>query len=131
MTQVRFHRRKEDHHYAVLFSYDPDVVDLLKRIPAHARSWNPNIKEWRVSDAYADELAEILQRYGHQVVGAAKPPAGRGSGDWAQVLFGRIGEDRIDVVFRVLSKVFHPDNPLTGDTVLQRELNEAREKFRQ
>ncbi len=46
---------------------------------------------------------------------------------WAQIMFRRVGHHGADAVYRALSRVLHPDSP-TGDTSLQRELNEARNR---
>lgn len=128
MTEVKFKRRK-DEHYGMTFSYDPAVVDAIKFVvPGGGRSWNPEIKEWRISDFYIDDLIWYLKKHDHQVT-MANLDAPAGGGNWAQVLLERVGPDRAQVVFRALSKVLHPDNPRTGDETLQKELVTALEKY--
>lgn len=129
-SEVRFHQRPDDHHYAVCFPYDPDIVTLIKRVPSHARSWNPEIKEWRVSDVYVNELAALLKKNGHHVLGVGAANATASTSQWAEVLFQRVGEARVESVFRALTRVLHPDNLVTGDGSLQQELNNARDDLR-
>lgn len=134
MTVTVMFRQRPDFHYAVTFPYDPTAVGLIKReVPTSARSYDPALKEWRVSDAYADDLAKEMQRYGLKVVmqhaTSAPAPTG-GTQNWAVTLFSRVGPARTEAVFRALQKVIHPDNPLTGDNDLCRELIEARNKLR-
>lgn len=130
---VKF-RQRPDHHYTVTFPYNPTVVGLIKReVPGSGRSWDPALKEWRVSDAYVDDLAAVIQHYGFkiEVQKPANPPAPTGgTQNWAATLFSRVGPARTEAVFRAMQKVVHPDNPLTGDNDLCRELIEAREKLR-
>ena len=70
-----------------------------------------------------------MRNYGHDVIGldVTEPPRRNGNAPtWAQALFSTVGSDRADQVYRVLTRILHPDNPETGDTTLQRELNDAR-----
>jgi hypothetical protein len=125
--------------YTVRFRYDAAVIELLKAaVPGYARSWDPAAKEWTVRAGHAEQLAKALRATGHQVVGIDPPrtdPPPRADGripdtaQWARILFRRIGPNRRDPVFRALTRVLHPDNPATGDTTLQRELNSAREQL--
>jgi hypothetical protein len=48
---------------------------------------------------------------------------------WAQNLFTAVGPDRGEQVFRVLTRILHPDSP-TGDTELMRQLISARGRTR-
>lgn len=73
---------------------------------------------------YPEELRENTTRSRRRDATAPPQPTTTTSG-WAAVLFDRVGPERADVVYRVLSKIFHPDMP-TGDESLQRELNQAR-----
>ena len=57
------------------------------------------------------------------------PPPDHSTADWARLLFDRVGPERADVVFRVLSRVLHPDNAI-GDVALQQELSDARKRLR-
>jgi hypothetical protein len=71
-----------------------------------------------------------MRERGHFVIGIDEPdPPPRRNGNspsWAQALFSNVGPDRADQVYRALTRILHPDNPRTGDTILQRELNTAR-----
>ena len=119
--------------YSVRFNYSRDLVDLLKlSVPSFARSWNPQAKEWLVEVDWAPVLAATLVRAGHTVVGIdlkpphGAPPTNNGANDhaWALGVFRRVGPDRTDTVYRMLSKALHPD--VGGSNELMRELNEAR-----
>jgi len=125
MTAVRFERR--GFNYAVGFAYNPAVVELLKTtVPYYARTWSPNRREWEVDLTWAESLAAALRAAGHTVVGldAPRPRPNPDSAQWARLLFNRVGPGRTAAVYRALSKCLHPDTP-TGDTTLQRELNDA------
>ena len=130
MTTVRFGPSSGGRR-TVSFPYDPDVVAIVKTIPASGRSWDPARKQWTVSDLYARELADTLQAEGYPVVGLTAtppppppPPRQPPPGTWAQQLFKAVGPDRAQAVHRALTKVLHPDTP-TGDTRLQQQLNDA------
>jgi hypothetical protein len=61
MSSVLFRRRAD--HYTVRFSYDPDLVELLKTtVPAWARSWDPTIKEWTVAAEFGPLLASAIEQ---------------------------------------------------------------------
>ncbi len=131
MTAVRFTRRSTD--YAVAFAFNPAVVELLKgTVPGYARSWAASRKEWSVEHQWAETLAAALRVAGHTVVGLEererhqqqRKPRDPDPATWARILFQRVGPDRRQAVYRALAKVLHPD-VATGDTVLQRELNDA------
>jgi hypothetical protein len=128
MSTVIFQRRGTT--YTVRFRYDPTLVELLKTaVPSHARNWDPATKEWTVDAGHAKRLASTLRATGHQVIGLDPDPPRTDSGtdpsQWARILFHRVGPTRREPVFRVLTKVLHPDNPVTGDTAIQKELNAA------
>lgn len=131
MSTVIFQRHGTT--YRVRFRYDPTLVELLKTaVPSYARNWNPATKEWTVGAGHAERLASALRATGHQVIGLEPPQAGTHVPDtagWARILFRRVGPTRHEPVFRVLTKVLHPDNPVTGDTAIQNELNAAREEL--
>ena len=71
-----------------------------------------------------------MRERGHLIIGidVTDPPPRRNGNTqtWAQTLFSAVGADRADQVHRALTRILHPDNPETGDTTLQRELNDAR-----
>jgi hypothetical protein len=125
MTAVVFTRAGTT--FTVRFRYDPAVVDLIKTVPSYARSWDPVAREWTIGHHYVVPLEAALRALGHQVIGLNPPPRAGGSGQWAHTLLHRVGPLRREPVFRALTRVLHPDNPATGDAVLQRELNTARE----
>lgn len=132
MTVVHLRKDTKIDGWLVLqFSYDPDVINMIKTfVPSWNRSYDPERRRWSIGDEFGENLAKVLQDAGHKVVGAPEAPKSTESANWAEVLFRRVGVDRQDAIFRALTKVLHPDNPLTGDTVLQRELNSAREELR-
>lgn len=72
---------------------------------------------------YPEELRENNTGRREKATRAPRPTTSTST--WATLLFERVGPDREDVVYRVLSKIFHPDMP-SGDTELQRELNQAK-----
>lgn len=128
MSAVKFERAGA--MFVVRFAYNPALVDLVKLIPGHARKWDPVGKVWMVQAHYASGLAADMRAMGCTIIGLdqPKPPPTTGA-DWASALFTRVGKARADSVFRALSKILHPDME-TGDSTLQRELLEARERFR-
>lgn len=121
--------------YAVRFRYDPIAVDIIKSLPGYVRGWDANRRVWQVDSDYADELRRMFEGAGYFVIGiaAAMPPpspprygGSRGNeSDWARLLFRRVGKDRAAPVFKAVTRVLHPDNQATGDTMLQQELNDA------
>jgi hypothetical protein len=124
---------KLEHGYcAVRFTYDPDAVDVVKRLPSFSRQWDPQAKMWKVDASFIHDVTQGLQQLGYTIIGlegVARPGASQ-SGNWAEVLFNRVGPDRADAVFRSLTRILHPDNPATGDGILQQELNKARDRYR-
>lgn len=42
-----------------------------------------------------------------------------------------MGPERTDAVFKALTRILHPDIADTGDTELQRQLNDARDAMEQ
>jgi hypothetical protein len=124
MTAVRFTRRGDRH--AVTLTYDPAVIEIIKTIPAFARSWNPRRREWLILElAYAIELAGTLRDLGHTVIGMSSvlAPEHVDTAHWARALFQRVGAARAPLAYKLLSRVCHPD--AGGDHQLQLELNAA------
>jgi hypothetical protein len=118
-----------DGAYRVRFSYDPDLVELLKTtVPAWARSWDPGAKEWAVRVEFGRTLASAIGAAGHQAVGLKEPRAGVDGAGWGDVLLDAVGPTRHQPVFRALTKILHPD-AATGDGRLQQQLSDARERF--
>ena len=122
MAAVRFTARGI-HHYTVNFNYDPVVVDMIKSVPSHARTYDPATKIWMLQADYANYLAQDLRCAGYTVLGMAE------NNDWAKSLLRTVGPDRVDQVVRALTKILHPDNLDTGDAQLQRQLNTARDEI--
>lgn len=129
MTVVRFECHGPT--YAVTFSFDSRVVELIKAtIPSYARSWWPAHKWWFIDAQWARTLAMTLRCYGYVVAGVDDHRQHeRDRRDWARALFDRVGAARAPLVYRLLSKVCHPDHD--GDHELQAELNEAYEAYRE
>ena len=116
--------------YSVRFAYDPDAVDVVKRLPHFSRRWDPAAKMWIVDAAFIGEVVQGLKSFGYSIKGLETPKPGVSQANWADALFNRVGPDRVDPIFRALTRILHPDNPATGDEVIQQELNKARDKFR-
>jgi hypothetical protein len=118
-----------DGRYTVRFRYDPSVVAAIKQtVPGYARSWDAQRRCWHVEPDWMHLLAAELRRHGHQVTGVDQPPARNSeTDDWARVLFRRVGPHRIEPIFRAIARVLHPD-VATGDTMLMRELLDARDE---
>lgn len=122
--------------YRVRFQYDPTLVELLKdTVPPSCRRWSTDDKTWTVTEAYfVKAFAKHARTRGHTISGAfsgdeqqsrkASTPAPVG---WAEALFDAVGPTRREVVFRVLTRVLHPD-VATGSEQLMKDLNNARGK---
>ena len=104
----------------------------------------PATRSWWIFGYYAGYLASELDAHGHTVTGIDpahwrrraggqdKGSRHNGAGDdWAKALFARVGPDRAEPVFKALTRILHPDNADTGDTELQRQLNDARDAMAQ
>lgn len=75
---------------------------------------------------HPQELREGYQRRARREEQIPPPPVPQRSTDtWATLLFERLGPERADMTYRLLSKLLHPDMPL-GDKTLMQELNAAR-----
>ena len=113
---------------SVRFTYDADLVSLLKCVvPSHARKWEPATKTWWINRAFINTLIDHFEALGIHVI--QETPPTRQCADWAGELFRAVGHQRINPVHRALTKVLHPDNAETGDTELQRQLNDARQQI--
>ncbi|MFF2085911.1 hypothetical protein ACFVVM_19200 [Nocardia sp. NPDC058176] len=87
----------------------------------------------RQQHTYIQQLQDELEELRTSVQQLRKESAERfrgspAGGTWAEQLFSALGASRTEAVFRALTKVFHPDNIKTGDTVLMQQLNEARDR---
>jgi hypothetical protein len=120
----------------VSFGYDPGAVAIIKSITSTSRSYDPTTKVWTVTGSVVDGLVWMLTQDGHKVhvtVTDHTPQttqAAYSSAGWADALFTAVGPDRIDAVYRALTRVLHPDNA-TGDPDLQQQLNVARDHHTQ
>ncbi|WP_078290444.1 hypothetical protein [Mycobacterium sp. D16R24] len=117
---------------AVRFRYDRAVVDLLKNtLDWRDREWDPQSRVWLVDPLEIDRLVRQLRSYGCEVndqttIHYDPPPS---AATWAVAVLDAVGSERQEAVFRVLSRVLHPDAP-TGDTALMRELIDGRDEVR-
>ena len=114
-----------------------DLKEIVKSFPG--KRWDSVGKHWSIPLEFVQPLAEALRAAGCEVFitrpdgtpwtsgstshGTRATPAA----DWADSLFAAVGPDRVDLVFRALSKTLHPD-AAAGDTVLMQQLNAARER---
>ncbi len=125
MTAVRFEHR--GHMYAVTFTYDPMIVEMLKLVvPSYARSWSKPRREWLVEAMYGKPLADALRRLDCTIVGIddhPQRPHGTDTAGWARSVFARVGSSRAPLAYKLLSRLCHPDHG--GDHQLQVELNRA------
>ncbi len=114
-----------------------DLREVVKSF--RCKRWDPVGKHWTVSVEFVDALANALRAAGVTVFvtcpdGTPWKSGATGHGhratpgdDWADGLFAAVGPDRVDLVFRALSRTLHPD-AAAGDTALMQELNGARER---
>jgi hypothetical protein len=107
----------------------------LRHIPSSipGRRWDPVGKCWRIPTWAVEEVAAELRAAGREVR-VTLPDGSRPhwtpspvAGTWADQLFGRVRQDRIDAVHRALVKVLHPDRD-GGSTELMADLNTARDR---
>lgn len=124
------------YQFSCRFRYDPDIVDLVKTsVPGSARSWDPSTKQWLVDADWVRPLADTLRHCGHTVIGLdpPKPPPtnshanSHNDHDWALGVFKRIGPNRSDAAYRLLSRLVHPD--VGGSDAMMQELNAARREI--
>jgi hypothetical protein len=118
--------------------YTPYALrEIVKSFPG--RRWDPDAKCWIVLCSQVWELADALRVAGsppfvtgpngqpyrrHERAGRTQPRHPREG--WADLLLDTVGADRVEKVFKALSKVLHPD--VGGDAQLMRELLAARER---
>jgi hypothetical protein len=61
--------RAGPHDDAILeTSYDPDLVAIVKTIPAQFRTWNSQTRCWAIHPTYCHSLAIQLRRVGFTVI---------------------------------------------------------------
>jgi len=114
-----------------------DLKEIPKSFPG--KRWDPVGKHWTIPLEFVDQVADTLRAAGATVYVTRADGSPWRSGKahhghrstpaagWADALFAAVGTDRVDLVFRALSKTLHPD-AAAGDTVLMQELNAARER---
>ena len=129
MTAIRI--IVSDGRAEVSFQYDPDVVDAIKTVPSHRRTWDSLRKVWTVPASTIPSLIEMLEADGHRVhvTGGTNVPPPRtapAGGTWADLLLEAVGPLRVEPVHRALSRILHPD--VGGDTTLMQTLNAARDR---
>lgn len=112
--------------------------ELVKTFPD--RKWNPDRKCWTIRLVYVDSLADALRSAGETVFltrsdGSAYRTGARSHGhrgtpapSWAETLLDAVGSDRVEPVFRALTRVLHPD--AGGDHQLMAALTAARDAGR-
>lgn len=81
--------------------------------------WEDSRREWREQWDRAWQRADS----GHTA------PGGAAIEDWAEQLLRAVGPERVDAVFKALTRVLHPDVK-TGDETLMKALNNARDRHR-
>lgn len=115
------------------------LKDIPKSFPG--RRWDKAKKCWFVPVDFVNQLADALRAAGCTVyvTRANGEPWGSGRGShghrstpadgWADAMFEAVGPDRMDAVYKALSRTLHPDLA-GGDTALMQELNTARQRRR-
>ena len=63
--------------YGLRFSYDADIVALIKVLPRDQRRYSPDSKEWAVRSDAVPKLAESFRAHGYAVTGLDEPSAPR------------------------------------------------------
>jgi len=113
----------------------------LRSIPKSfpGKRWDSVGKCWILPVSMVDALANALRAAGVTVFVTCPDGTPWKSGDtrhghratpgddWADGLFAACGPDRVESVFRALTKALHPD-AAAGDTLLMQQLNAARER---
>ena len=112
------------------------LKEIIKSLPN--RRWDKLGKCWIIPVRHADLCGNALRAAGCEVFltrpdgtpwTSGRPDAGHRSTpgpDWAEGLLDAVGPQRIDKVYRALSRVLHPD--AGGDMQLMQQLNIARDK---
>jgi hypothetical protein len=124
----------------VFDSFVPGLDEVILALPD--AEWSADESCWTLPLWHAHEIALKLPREpitwrgfgvgdaasaGHQHRPRAAKAAAKDTSAWAQNLFTAVGSDRGEQVFRVLTRILHPDSP-TGDEELMRQLLGARDK---
>lgn len=117
------------------FTYDADTVERLKHgIPAYAREWRPDDKQWRIAAGPFVGVAIQIMREEFAIVnvfddrrdtGAPPPPPFR-SPDMAYStlhLQPTAPPEVVEAVYKTMAKLVHPDRG--GTTADMQAINEA------
>lgn len=108
-----------------------EARDVIKSLPAPARSWDKRRKLWLVDAGLAPILTVRLRDDGFAVDRvrprssgtAVRPPR---SSTWADQMYAEVGPDLGDKAYQALVRVLHPD--AGGDTEAMQSLNSARDR---
>jgi hypothetical protein len=127
---------RTDHGVRLVFPYDIEMVEGVKAIPAHARTYSPESKVWTVRDPYIDRaIALLLKHFPHAtVIGerarhSAPPPPPPPKPQYAAhsvlYLLPSAPPEVVDAAYRALVKLHHPDRlpepeKAAGNTTLAR-----------
>jgi hypothetical protein len=132
--------RREDGSCEVRFTFRRDVVEALKvRIPAHARSWNPDGKIWSVApewkrvaidlmvEAFGFENVQIIDQEPQR---GPEPTPSRQSDPAFMILHLRetAPPELIAAAYKCLARLEHPDTG--GDTLAMQRLNGAYDELK-
>lgn len=99
-------------------------VVMVRYWPQECRQ-PPPPRATRSDESFRVDYERLREEFASQRAGPMPPPLT--ITNWADALFDRVGPERAEVIYKLLSRVLHPDMPL-GSTELQRELNEARRR---
>jgi hypothetical protein len=108
----------------VAFDYDAHLIDTLKQaIPGRCRRWDPEQKVWAIGVRWWDTALRVFEMYG--LVEGVQSPASA----WdALHLKPTAPPEVVDVVYRTLAKLHHPDRG--GSSAIMTRLNLAYEQVR-
>jgi hypothetical protein len=127
---------RTDQGVRLAFPYDPEMVDGLKAIPAHARTYSPETKVWAVREPYVEQVVNLLLKHfphatvvGERARQSAPPPpppkAPTVGPHAALFLLPSAPPEVVDAAYRALVKIHHPDRlpepeKATGNATLAR-----------
>lgn len=131
MSMIPHIERQPDGSVRLTFPYSAPLIDAIKRaIPPVARSYDPEMKAWTVSPAYAALAARLMDGtfgYVRRDTAGSGPrpgPIRQSDRDYAVLhLLPSAPPELIEAAFRCLSRLHHPDRG--GETGRMTELNLA------
>lgn len=103
-----------------------DFVDELKEtVPSSNRKWDPDRKEWSISEMFLEELIPMLKRYFDEVITDLLEEPSIPDNMFMPVFEALKGlpNDNIDKIYKSLANALHPDHG--GSTEIMTKLNEA------